>query len=100
MKYIKYPELKNELKKLAKDIRKWKNRRKLDMRMKYKVALWDVENKVSYYKFEFRHKHIAYCLLRGRTYEQIEQKTNTPPNFDYVTQIREKYEQQTLRASA
>lgn len=25
---------------------------------------------------EFRRKHIAYCLLRGRTYEQIESKVH------------------------
>ena len=25
---------------------------------------------------EFRHKHIAYCLARGKTYEQIEPKTH------------------------
>jgi hypothetical protein len=25
---------------------------------------------------EFRHKHIAYCLARGKTYEQIESKVH------------------------
>jgi hypothetical protein len=35
---------------------------------------------------EFRHKHIAYCLLRGRTYEQIESKVHegNEPNWDKI----------------
>ena len=32
MKYTKYPELKSELKQLAKEIREWKNNRKQDKR--------------------------------------------------------------------
>jgi hypothetical protein len=100
MKYTKYPELKSELKQLAKEIREWKRNRKLDKRIELKIPLWQIELKVSQRKYEFRHKHIAYCLLRGRRYEEIELKTNTPPDFKYVDKIREKYEQKTLRASA
>jgi hypothetical protein len=38
-------------------------------------------------KYEFRHKHIAYCQLRGRKYEEIESTTHTDPNFDYIKEI-------------
>jgi len=35
---------------------------------------------------EFRHKHIADCMLRGRSYEQCEQKTrqDNKANMDLV----------------
>jgi hypothetical protein len=100
MKYTKYPELKSELKQLAKSIRKWKSNRKMDKRKELGIQLWQAELKVNQLKYEFRHKHIAYCILRGRRYEEIELKTNTPPNFDYVDKIKEQYEQKTLCASA
>lgn len=49
--------MKSELKELAAKIRKSK-------------PYWCQESQ------EYRFKHIAYCMLRGRTYEQIEQKTH------------------------
>jgi maltose-binding protein MalE len=69
---MKYMKLKTELKQLASEIREKKNLRKkcpngyvpgLDQ------ARWDA-----------RHKHIAYGLLRGKPYEKIEQprKDNKP----------------------
>lgn len=52
----------------------------------------------------FRHKHIAYCLLRGKTYEQIENKVHegNAPDWDkinaYVKAVQD--EQEALRPSA
>lgn len=39
--------------------------------------------------YEFRHNHIAYCELRGRSREQIEKPSdNNLPNEDYITKIK------------
>lgn len=100
MKFTKYPELKSELKQLAKEIRKWKRNRKEDRRFELKMSLWKIQGYVDYYKHEFRHKHIAYCMLRGRTYEQIELYCKVSPNFDLVNKIMEEYGPQTICASA
>lgn len=59
-------ELKTELKLLAQSIRKYKTMRK--------GAPNGVVSGLSGAQWEFRSKHIAYCLLRGRTIEQIESK--------------------------
>ena len=37
--------------------------------------------------YEYRSKHIAYCMLRGRTLEQIEPKLRDPNSYIHV-QIR------------
>lgn len=100
MKFTKYPELKDQLKKLAKEIREWKNNRKQDRRFELKMCQWEVQEQVSWRKDEFRHKHIAYCMLRGRKYEQIENYCRISPNFDRIDEIMEKYESQTICASA
>lgn len=44
-------------------------------------------------KYEFRHKHIMYCLARGKTYEQIEQKTRdgNEPNWSYINCLKKQY---------
>ena len=42
---------------------------------------------------EFRHKHIAYCLLRGRTLEQIEcPSENNKPDLEAVKRHLKDYE--------
>ena len=40
------------------------------------LAAYIKKNKRTFKSYEFRIKHIAYCMARGRTYEQIEQKTH------------------------
>ncbi len=100
MKYTKYPELKNELKQLAKAIREWKNNRKQDKRTQLKMVQWEVQSEVDWRKHEFRHKHIAYCMLRGREYEQIERYCEVSPDLDTIKRIMGKYDQKTVCASA
>ena len=51
----------------------------------------------------YRHKHIAYCLLRGRTIEQIENKNRegNGPNMTFVNKImKEAQDAQALCDSA
>lgn len=72
----KYLTVKEGLKTLGKEIREWKNNRKEDKRKELSMKLSTIEDIVFSKKFEFRHKHIVYCLLRGQLYEEIERKTN------------------------
>lgn len=41
---------------------------------------------------DFRHKHIAYCLARGRAYEQIENKVkeSNEPDWTAINHYLEK----------
>jgi len=92
MKYTKYPELKAELKELAKEIK----------RLKYKRDHWqEFGNDQSEFMWKatrkawlFRHRHIAYCQLNGTPYYMIEcPRNNNKPDKALVRQIMEKYEQ-------
>ena len=79
--------LKAELKTRALEIRSLKSTRK-SVPNGYVSGLFAKQD-------TFRHMHIAYCLLRGKTYEQIEQKTrdgNAPSTNEYeryMTQYKE-----------
>lgn len=90
MKKTKYPELKRELKQLAKEIRYWKSKRKLGKRGG--DPLWYIHVQIGKRKYEFRHRHIAYCQLRGRLRPEIERphKYNLP-NEDYIEEITVKH---------
>lgn len=69
-------KLKAELKVLAAEIKSLKSKRK--ERRGYIPELGKS-------RYSFRSKHIAYCLLRGRTMEQIEPKLREPNNYTNVT---------------
>lgn len=79
-------KLKNELKKLALEVREAKNKRNECFRsgdiQKAGSSQYDVLN----IKYEIRHKHIAYCIMRGRSYAQIEPKVRegNEPDMSYV----------------
>ena len=72
---IQLLKLKAELKVLAQEIRTLKSKRK-EMRG-YVPGLGQAQN-------EFRIKHIARCLLRGRTLEQIEPKLRDPNDYNHA----------------
>lgn len=63
-----------DLKTLAEKIREYKSKRK-GAPCGYVSGLSKVQR-------DFRYKHIAYCMLRGRTYEQIEQPKNPLKDFE------------------
>lgn len=50
---------------------------------------WDLVCK----KREWRHKQIAYCLLKGRTYEQIERvvRKGNEPNQALIEKYKEEF---------
>jgi hypothetical protein len=84
---------KQELKKLAKEIRHYKPRRKQDKRGE--LSLYQVICEIGKRQYEFRHQHIAYCLLRGREMHEIENKTrdDNQPNERYVNALLAEYEE-------
>ena len=80
--------MKEELKEKGRLIRTLKNNRKEKSENYDRDACW----KVKVEKRNYRHKHIAYCLVRGRSYEQIEPKTreDNKPNWDLISHYQGK----------
>ena len=76
-----YTELQKHQKQLAAEIKAAKATRK-SVPHGYVAGL-------DYQRDTYRHHHIAYCLLRGRTIEQIERSSNDPHNEDWVKRIIE-----------
>lgn len=72
-------KMKADLKILATDIRTFKSKRK-----ELKGYVPGLENA----QFQYRSKHIAYCLLRGRTLEQIEPKVRGSVNDYHHWRVR------------
>ena len=78
---------KNEQKAIARRIRELKTHRPLANRGDYDINEldWDIRSLSQ----EFRHRHIAYCEVRGRTRAQIEQPAeNNKPNNGLVKSIK------------
>ena len=69
-------KLKAELKVLAVEIRTLKSKRK-ESRNGYVEGLYSAQQ-------QFRIKHIARCMLRGRKLEEIESKLKDPNGFHHV----------------
>ena len=93
---IKLKELKEELKTIAGNIRKLKADTKTGQKAKIYVGL--SQSMLLRMKRDYRHKHVAYSLLRGKTMEQIEKSTKPwpftqPLDLNLIKIIREKYEE-------
>lgn len=97
---MRYLKLKSELKELASTIRELKSHRKLNNRGDWSLS--DLHYEIYLMKMKFRHKHIAYCLLRGKKYEQIEQPAdNNKPYMSTVQKIMEQYyEEENVRIAS
>ena len=86
-------ETKAELKKEAKDLRDLKHARKNTQRGTHQgKPVW--ESEVENAKWDWRHKHLAYCIVRGRSYEEIERKCDegNEPDWNLV----DKYKREIL----
>ena len=81
--------LKQELKELAHDIRGKKSQRK---ELKGYVPGLDRM------RYDARHKHVAYSLLKGNDLKEIERNAKKELDADYVAKIMEEYNE-TVRAS-
>lgn len=87
-------ELKTYLKDKAQEIKKMKSIRKPKNRgAGDNYSNWQLQ----VMKSDYRHHHIAYCMLRGRSYEQIEKKTNSAPNFERIKKIMKPIDQERHR---
>lgn len=78
---IMFKEIKERLQGYATEIRTLKRRRK--------ETCGSEEGKINQLKYHFRHIHIAYCEVRGRTREQIERPSiHNQPNQSYIDKIK------------
>lgn len=85
-----FKEIKGKLKNYAVEIRRLKNTRKLKNRGKRDLS--DIQIDINRLKYEFRHLHIAYCELRGRKREQIENPSiYNIPNQKYIDSIKKEF---------
>lgn len=86
----KYANFKNELKVQASKIRS--DRATLKEAQRSFKECWRLQSDLLNMQSRFRHEHIAYCLLRGRTYEQIENKVapGNEPDMDRVKDIMDR----------
>ena len=91
MKSIK--EFKEEQKKGAEEIREYRLEVKKAQR-EHRFGHNDPDPWTLYTKSQkWRHHHIAYCMLRGKTYEQVEQKVRdgNEPDMGLVESIMSNY---------
>lgn len=53
-------------------------------------------------KRSYRHKHIAYCILKGREYEQIEKscREDNKPDWNLIEEIKREYIEKNVCVSA
>jgi type I site-specific restriction-modification system R (restriction) subunit len=97
-----YQTLKQELKQLAVELKT----DKIDIKNTQKecgpgsasILQYQIRKK----KHIYRHKHIAYSMMRGRTYEQIESKCreNNKSDQNLIRELINEYGTQNVRACA
>lgn len=74
-------EKKEQLKDWARALRSLKMTRKEDRGANYKIYRA---------KRQYRHEHIAYCLVRGRTYDEIEKPAeDNKPDWKLIDALRD-----------
>jgi len=73
--------IKNNLKKQANELRKLKSKIRTGMKTN-KPNVWEYQINLLNKKEQFRYEHIAYCLVRGRKYDEIEKKTRPENTID------------------
>lgn len=91
--------LKEEQKQRAEQIRYLRTHRKLDKIHILNKPLWQVHCELSKLSWEYRYKHIAYCLLRGKKYSQIEQRSRIwDQQYAYDWMLLQKHVKETIEA--
>lgn len=63
-----------------------------DYQRKHHGSCGDRQWKIQALKDSYRSHHIAYSLLRGRDYKEIEPNSYTTPNWSLINQLEEQYE--------
>ena len=87
-------KIKEEQKVLAEDIKQLRLRRKPKRREE--LGPYELKNKTTKQKwnlsYHYRHIHIAYCELRGRKRDQIEQPaSDNPANESIIQDVKTKW---------
>lgn len=83
--------VKEELKKLAETIRSIRTNTIALQKSQDRDANLS-QSHLAFVKREFRHKHIAYSLVKGRTLAEIEKpRQNNQPNMTLVEKYRKEY---------
>jgi cytochrome c551/c552 len=97
-----YQTLKSELKQLAVELRTDKAEIKKIQKEDGSGAAYAQQSSILYKKKNCRHRHIAYSIMRGRTYEQIEQKCRkgNSPDQNLIQEIIRAYGTQDVCAGA
>ena len=87
-------KLKAYKKKTAEEIRTTRLQYKEAQRTKEPITtIWKLLAQLNRLKYEYRHHHIAYCELRGRTRDRIERPNDKhQPNESYINEIKEQYD--------
>ena len=85
--------LKAELKLMAADLRADKTEIKKTQKENGSGSAAILQWKLLGAKYSYRHRHIAYSMLKGKTYEQIEPKCreNNKPNQEHIQGILDAY---------
>ena len=88
-----YKTLKSELKTMALALRGAKKEIKTIQKEEGSGSAYLQQYKILGKKFDYRHKHIAYSMMRGKTYEQIERKCakGNEPNQKLIQEILNAY---------
>ena len=87
----KFQELKQWLKDNAKELTKLKLELK-NYQRNHGGSGSTYHYEVDKLRHEWRHKHIAYCIMRGRTYEQIENpSSDNPANTTLIQRYIEEF---------
>ena len=86
---MKYINLKNQYKAISAEIKELKSHRKLDKRGNWR--LYDLDYKIKKQARIARHLNIAYGLLRGREYGQIERTCRTDPDHSWIQRIMDEH---------
>lgn len=89
----KIDKLKQYLKTTATQIRQTREQYKQAQRANLIQTANKLLRQLQTLQYEYRHHHIAYCELRGKTREQIEAKTrdNNRANETYIKQLKKEY---------
>ena len=89
--YKKLFELKNKIKALSEEQKVLRPQRKQSYQGK--STCYDPASQMRNNKYELRHLHIAYCLLRGTPYELIEKRVadNNAPSWSHIESIKKEY---------
>lgn len=81
--------LKVKIKSLAEEARIIRKETKRARLSSIKNGLY--RHRIDVVRYEARHTHLAYGFLRGRSYEQMEQKAHVAPDWKKVRKMVEKY---------